>query len=126
MRLRWYYYFSFWTLFLCTTYRIHGFNTYPLLLFCLLGLIAIPLIPSTELVTVQYIKIFLLLTVHLMPFLWIPALINQAGIQFGLYVLIVYILFMIVLNKNIVTAYLEAIYKPHTSTFAFLKEGLGL
>jgi hypothetical protein len=126
MELRWYYFLSFWTLILCATYRIHGFNTYPLLLFCLVGLIAVPLLPAREPIAKRVLQTSLLLGVHLSPFLWTPAIINTVGIQFGLCVLIVYMLFMMALDKNIIQAYSEAIYKHYDSTFVFFKEGLGL
>ena len=125
MPLRWYYYFSFWTLILCATYRVHGFNTYPLLLFCLVGLIAVPLLPAQQPIAKRILQTSLLIGVHLAPFLWVPAVITVGGVQFWLSVLITYILFMMALNKNIVQVYVDAIYKHYDSTLVFLKEGIG-
>jgi hypothetical protein len=90
-----------------------------------MGLIAVPLLPNREPVAKRVLQTGLLLGVHLAPFLWVPAVLTVGGVQFGLSVLIAYILFMMALNKNIVQAYMDAIYKHYDSTLVFLKEGIG-
>jgi hypothetical protein len=118
MELRWYYFLSVWAFLLSATYLVHHQNPYPLQLFCLIGLGAISL-------KEPLLKQLILIGFHLLPFLWLPAIINQQGIFFGLSVLVIWILFMMFFNKNIIELYKEALTKHHSSTYAFLQELLG-
>ena len=121
MELRWYYFFSSWVLLLAVTYQIHGQNVFPLVLFCLIGAIGVPFMKQPQ----PLLKQVLTVLVHLIPFLWLPAIIDRRGIVFGLYVGIIYLLVMMYIHKNIVELYLEILNKHHATTYAFMKELLG-
>lgn len=121
MELRWYYFFSSWVLLLAVTYQIHGQNVFPLQLFCLIGAIGVLFMKQPQ----PLLKQVLTVLVHLIPFLWLPAILDRQGIVFGLYVGIIYLLVMMYIHKNIVELYLEILNKHHATTYAFMKELLG-
>jgi len=121
MELRWYYFLSVWAFLLSATYLVHHQNPYPLQLFCLIGLAGVPFMQQPQ----QPLKQLILIVFHLLPFLWLPAIINQQGIFFGLSVLVIWMLFMMLFHKNIMELYKEALHKHHPSTYAFLQELLG-
>ena len=121
MILRWYLFLSSWAFLLSATYPLHKQNIYPLQLFCLLGLTGIPYMALTE----PVLKLMFLILAHLLPFLWLPALINQQGIRFALFIILVYALIMISIHKNILELYYEILTRHHTTTYAFFQELLG-
>jgi len=122
MMLRWYYFLSVWTFLLGATYILHHQNVYPLHLFCLLGLVAVPFMQQPQ----QLLKQLLLIVFHLLPFLWLPAILNQQGLFFALSVIIIYMIIMTLLHKNIIQLYMETLTKHHPSTYAFLQELIGV
>jgi hypothetical protein len=121
MILRWYLFLSSWVFLLSATYSLHKQNTYPLQLFCLLGLAGIPYMALTE----PVLKLIFLIFAHLLPFLWLPALINWQGIQFALFIILLYGLIMTFMHKNIFELYYEILTRHHTTTYAFFQEALG-
>jgi hypothetical protein len=121
MILRWYYFLSSWALLLSISYPVHKQNPYPLQLFCLVGLTGIPWMAATE----PVLKLIFIALVHILPFAWLPAIIDSQGILFALLIIGVYGLVMSHIHKNIITFYYEALTKHHSTTYAFMQELLG-
>jgi len=75
--------------------------------------------------TEPILKLIFLILAHLLPFLWLPALINRQGILFALFIILVYVLIMTSMHKNIPGLYYEKLTRHHTTTYAFFQELLG-
>lgn len=122
MDVRWYYMLSAWIFLLSATVVVHGQPMYPLQLLALIGCVYSVLAPWPQ----PLLKHVLIQALHLLPFLWLPQIINEKGITFGLLVIIVWLLFMIVIGKNPIDVYRQFIDERHTTTYAFVQEQLNL
>ena len=118
MILRWYYFLSVWVFILSALYPIHKISTFPLNILCILGLVAFNLEEPP-------LKNISILIIHLLPFLWIPYSFKQKSIYLFVAVIIVYYIFIRLLNESIYNVYNSVIHEHSLSNTDFINTRLG-
>lgn len=124
MIVKWYHTFSAWSFVAAILYGlgINPINPFPLNILSAMGGIFHFLYGFR---TESWWKlIFAAFLFHALPFLWLPPVLTISNVTNNLYLVISYLLFMIISNKNIIHVYKILLSEPTISIQDFLKKHL--
>jgi len=120
--VRWYCLLSTWIFILSCLYPIFKFPTYPLNLLALVGIYECIRMPFKE----HYLKNVYIFFLHLAPFLWIPYDLSQNALSFAAVVCITYLIFIHLIQDDVIDIYTRLMNEEHTTIIEFLKVRFGL
>jgi hypothetical protein len=120
--VRWFCLLSTWIFILSCLYPIFKFPTYPLNLLALVGIYGCIRYPFKE----HYLKNVYILFIHLAAFLWIPYDLSPEAFGFAAVVCITYLIFIYVIQDNVIDIYSRLFNEEHTTLSEFLTVRFGL
>jgi hypothetical protein len=91
--VRWYHLLSAWIFIISVLYPLHKISTFPL---NLLALVGITTLKASE----SFIKGLHIIIIHLIPFLWIPYIINTESIILFFGTIFAYLALIVFLREN--------------------------
>jgi len=124
MIVKWYHTFSAWSFIAAILYGfgINPINPYPLNIMSALGGIFHFLYGFVK--ESRWKLIFIVILFHSLPFLWLPPVLTISNMMNNLYLIIAYLLFMLISNKNIIQVYKVILNEPSISIQDFLNKRL--
>ena len=120
--IRWYYIFSTWIFLLSAAYPLHKISTYPLNVIALPGCFEVLLNRHKE----HWFKNLYILALHILPFLWIPYSVSIKSLQFAVSSFAVYLIFISILDENIIHIYSKLLDENHKTLDLFLADRFGI
>ena len=120
--IRWYYLLSTWIFILSVLYPFHKISTFPLNILASVGCFEVILNPYNE----HILKNIYILFIHIAPFFWIPWEISPKTLDFALIVVLIYLIFICLINKNCFHIYDKLLKEKHTDVYDFLDDRFGI
>ena len=120
--IRWYHLLSTWIFILSVLYPFHKISTFPLNILALVGCFQVILKPFNE----HYLKNIYILFIHIAPFFWIPWEISKKTIKFALAVILIYLIFICLIQDDCFHIYGTLMKEKHTNIYDFLHDRFGI
>ena len=117
--VRWFHLLSAWIFILSVLYPFHKISTFPL---NLLALVGITTLKASE----SFWKSLHIVLIHLLPFLWIPYVINKESITLFFGAIFCYLIFINYLQEDPIHIYSVLDKENHTTYREYLEVRLGI
>jgi len=117
--VRWFHLLSVWIFVASALYPFHKISTFPLNLVALIGITTLKMSES-------FWKSLHIVLIHLLPFLWIPYVINKESIKLFFGVIVCYFIFMSYLQEDPIDVYRVLQEEEHKTYREYLEARFGI
>jgi len=116
--IRWYHLLSTWIFIISVLYPLHKISTFPL---NLLALVGITTLKASE----SFMKSLHIIIIHLIPFLWVPYVINREAIILFFATIIAYLALIVFLRENPFHVYTVLQEEEHKTYKEYIESRFG-